>query len=207
MTTLSPSLDAALSGVAPTIFGSVAIDLPGYNLSLLDGAGTLSFGGRTYAGEDATYGVLDSVAALSDGMGDEAPRLSITLLPASDAAAADLAGASMQGSRVAIHMGAIVPATGQVVPDPDLLFLGELDVPALRSGEHRRELEIEVASVFERFFEDDWAAALADGYHRSIWPGEAGFGFVTSAAQGVYWGVERPAGAVIPTNSSSQRGG
>jgi hypothetical protein len=202
MSAITPQLDAALRERAPSIFGAVSIDLPGYELNLLDGAATLVFGGRTYTGRDATYGALSSISNLTDGMGNEAPRISISLLPASDAAAADLAGPDMQGSIVTIYLGAVNRATGQVVPSPHLLFIGELDVPLITAGENMRELEYEVASIFERFFADDEGARLADGFHQSIWPGEKGFEFQTGVPQGVYWGVEAPPRPVTFANGN-----
>ena len=192
MTSLTPALDVELSGRAPTIFGSVSIDLAGRELNLLDGAGFLSFGGRDYTGRDDTFGTLAAMESLTDGLGSEAPRVSITLLPASDAAALELASADMQGSLVQIHYGAVVRETGQVVPDPILLFLGEIDIPTLTAGANNRELEIVVASIFERFFTDDEGHRLSPGFHATVWPGELGFSFLTSVPQGVYWGVEAP---------------
>ncbi|MBP8234454.1 MAG: hypothetical protein KAY22_19345 [Rhizorhabdus sp.] len=199
MSDLTPGWDADLRGRAPTVFGAVSIELPDYQVNLLDGAGQLSFNSRTFVGKDPTYGTLSAISSLTDGMGNEAPRLSVTLLPASDAAAADLAGPDMQGSLVTIYMGGVDRATGQVIPSPHLLFIGELDVPVLTAGENSRELEYEVASIFERFFTDDEGARLSTGFHKSIWPGELGFDFQTGVPQGVYWGVEAPPRAVSYT--------
>lgn len=197
MSSLSPQLDAALSAASPLWFGAVRIDLPGTILRLLDGAGFATFDGGTYLGRDPVYGVLAAIDEISDGIGDEAPAIGLTLHPASDAAAADLASPAMQGSPVSIFVGAIDRATGLVVPDPELLFVGILDVPTLRSGRHRRSLEIEVVSTFERFFADDEGARLADGFHQSLWPGEQGLGFVTGVEKTVYWGMDAPPQAVV----------
>lgn len=189
MSSLTPALDAALRSDAPTVFGAVTLSLPNAEVNLLDGAGVLAFGGRTYLGEDATYGTISDVENLTDGAGDSAPALSITLLPASDAAAAALAAPTMQGAPVAIYLGAVNPFTGQVIPDPHLLFLGELDVPLLASGEDGRKLTYDVVSVFERLFEDDESARLSPGHHRSIFPNEAGLDAITGVDEPVYWGV------------------
>lgn len=189
---MTPQLDAALADFAPTIFGAVEILLPGYALRLIQGSGRLSFGGNTFIGRDPTYGVIDSVDVIADGTGDEAPEVTLTLLPASDAAAATLASANMQGSQVSIWLGAINPATGIVIPDPLLVFLGALDVPTLKASEHRRELEYRIVSVFEHFFTDDEGARLSDTFHRSIWPGEFGLSFVTGVEEMVVWGADTP---------------
>ena len=207
MTQLTPAFDAALAGWSPTIFGAVSIALPGYTMNLLDGAGVLAFEGRTYAGRDPTFGALASIDSLTDGTGDNAPALSITLLPSGNAAAGTLAAATMQGSQVLIHIGAVDPASGAVIADPQLLFIGELDVPTLQSKANSRELDYEVVSVFERFFQDDEGARLAPGYHKSIWPGELGLDDVTGVAQTFYWGVEGSnyVGAVSPVAASYGR--
>lgn len=197
MSALTPQMDAALAQAAPTWFGAVRIDLPGHTLRLLDGAGFAAFDGATYQGRDPIYGVLAAIDEISDGTGDAAPAIELTLHPASDAAAADLASAEMQGAPVSIFVGVIDRATGQVVPSPELLFVGELDVPTLRSTRNGRSLDLEVVSTFERFFADDEGARLADGFHRSVWPGEAGLAFVTGVEKTVYWGVDAPPSAVV----------
>ncbi len=203
MTQMSPALDAALRGPAPTVFGAIAIDLPGYSLSLLDGAGVVTIAGRTFVGEDATYGVLSDIEDLTDGTGDQAPALGLTLIPKGNAAAAALAAPDMQGSRVSISLGALDPATGLVI-DTMLVFVGELDVPTLKAGEDGRLLDYEVVSVFERLFEDDESARLSSGHHRSIFPDEAGMDFVTGVDQPVFWGV---AGNPSPVTTYSGGGG
>ena len=196
MTGLTPQLDAALRADVAIVFGAVSVALPSTTVNLLDGAGQLSFGGKTYVGEDATFGVLAAVESLSDGLGDSAPALTISLLPASDAAAASLAAPNMQGSPVTVHMGAVDRASGAVIPDPYLLFLGELDVPTLQSGTETRKLDYTVVSVFERLFETDEASRLSPGYHRSIFPNEAGLDMVTGVDQPVYWGLEGAPSAI-----------
>src|SRR3546814_16614297 len=99
----TPQLDTALQGFSPLVFGAVEIVLPSYNLRLLDGAGTLTFSGKTFVGRDATYGVLAAIEAIRDGAVEQSPSLTIPLLQSNDAAAAALAGSSMPGSTVVIR--------------------------------------------------------------------------------------------------------
>ncbi|UAK23677.1 hypothetical protein [Sphingomonas nostoxanthinifaciens] len=196
MTQLTPATDAAFSGWNPTIFGSVFIALPGYPLGLLDGSAELSFGGRAYLGRDPTYGVLATCAEISDGTGDDAPQLKITIYPANDAAAADLAAPNMQGSQVLIHVGAVNPATGLVIPDPHQLFFGELDVPTLNVRANSRDLEYTVISVFERCLADDEGQRLSPGRQRAIYANDAGLDDVTGVGQPIDWGVAGDSTAV-----------
>lgn len=200
MSRLTPALDAALRCISPLVFGAISLELPDATVNLLDGAGILSFGGKTYVGEDPTYGVLSDIDDLTDGVGDSAPAFLVTLLPSGDAAASALAAPTMQGSRVTVWMGAVDQTTGLPIPDPDLVFLGELDVPTLRSNVTERRVDYEVVSVFERLFEGDESARLSPGHHRSIFPNEAGMDFVTGVDQPVYWGVAGNPGGVVYGN-------
>lgn len=194
MTQMSVAMDAALAGPAATVFGAVEIALPNHTIRLLSGSGIVVFDGKTFAGRDATYGTIMAIEDLTDGTGDEAPALTLTLAPASDAAAADLASAAMQGSQVSMWLGAIDPANGLVIGEPLLVFLGELDVPRLTAGENTRTLELDITSVFEDFFLSDDGARLSDTFHRYVWPGELGMSFATGVTHQIYWGSEAPSG-------------
>lgn len=200
---LSTAMDTALAGDRVLLFGAVRIDLPGYTLRLLDGSGFATFDGGSFVGIDPTFGTLAAISDLTDGAGDEAPAISLTLLPPDDTAAATLASAAMQGSIVTVKVGAINPATGLVIGEPYLVFIGEVDVPELASGASGRSLEYEVVSVFERLFDDDQGARLVDGFHQSIWPGETGFFDVTGIEQTIYWGQTPPAGAINFTSGGN----
>ena len=207
MTGLTPALDAALSADKPIIFGAVEINLPGYDIRLLDGSGIVAFGGHAYTGLDPTYGVLAAIDSLSDGVGDEAPGLNITLQPATDAAVADLASPEMQGSRVRLWLGAIDRPTGAAITSPFLLFDGQLDVPTLKVGLRTRDLEYECVSSFEQFFFNEEGTRLSDSFHESIWPGELGFTNMTGITRTIYWGVAAPAGTISYAGSGVAYGG
>lgn len=209
MTQFTPAMDAALRADVVTPFGALAIDVPTYGaVNLLDGAGALAFGGRSFAGIDPLFGVLSTVQALTDGAGDQAPALTVELIPAGGAAAATLAAPTMQGAPVSLWVGAIDRTTGQPIPDPLLVFLGELDVPTLQSTGDGRTLSLEVVSVFERLFEDDESARLSPGFHQSIFANELGLAFVTGVDQPVFWGVAAdPSGVVSGAGGGGDGGG
>ncbi len=197
MSQFSPQMGTALAAPIATVFGAVELLLPGHTIRLLDGAGRVAFGdGRIFTGLDATFGAVDSLDVISDGAGDEAPQVNLTLIPAGDSAAATLASPAMQGSQASIWIGAIDPATGLVIPDPLLVFLGEVDVPTLSSDAQGRRLELSLVSAFERFFMDDEGTRLSDTHHKSIWPGETGLAGVTGIDQKIYWGVQAPVSAI-----------
>jgi hypothetical protein len=207
MTELTPALDAALSADRPLVFGALELDLPGGAARFLDGAGEISFAGRTFVGTDPTFGTIAAIDAITDGGSDEAPGLGLTLLPPNDTAAAVLAGATVQGATATVWIGAIDSATGIPVPDPYLAFLGEVDVATIRAGENGRSVDYDLVSMSERFFDADEGFRLNQSFHQSVWPGETGFFDVTGIEQTIYWGVAPPPGVVSAGGSSSRGSG
>ena len=192
MSAFTPAVEAALAADTPLVAGVLKIVLPDATIRLVDGSIALTVSGETYTGEDPVFGSLAAVDDISDGIGDQAPAISFTLHPASDAAAADLSSPAMQGSLVRLQLVAIDRATGAVIPDPLDLFVGELDQPILSVDKGVRELEYECVSGMERLFEIREGIRLADSWHQSIWPGETGLENVTELTKTVYWGVHSP---------------
>jgi hypothetical protein len=206
MTALSAGLASALADDTPIVFGAVRIALPGYTLRLLDGSGTVTFGGETYVGEDSTFGVLAGVGGLADGIGDQAPAIDITIIPPNDTAAGTLAAATMQGASVQLWVGSIARDTGLVRGDPYLAFAGEIDVPVIRSGPDGRSVDYQVVSVMERLFQEDEGFKLSDAFHQSVWSGETAFFDVTGIEQTIYWG-QAPVTPTVSTGAFSGGGG
>jgi hypothetical protein len=203
---LTPALDAALSADRPLVFGALELDLPGGAARFLDGAGEISFAGRTFLGTDPTFGTIAAIDAIDDGGADEAPGLGVTLLPPNDTAAAVLAGAAVQGSTATIWIGAIDSATGIPIPDPYLVFLGEVDVATISADASGRSVDYDLVSMSERFFDADEGFRLNDAFHKSIWPGETGFFDVIGIEQTIYWGVAPPPGVVATGGGGSAYG-
>lgn len=198
MSQFSAGMQTALLADTPLLAGLLESNLPGgVNVRLLDGAGELVWGTKTFVGRDVTFGVLAAIDDLSDGVGDEAPAINITLHPADDAVAASLSSPTMQGSPVSLWLAAIDRTTGAVVADPLLMFLGELDQPILRAGKGTRTLEYECVSAFERLFDNQEGQRLADSWHKGIWPGETGLANVTGLPKMIYWGTDRPQGGAV----------
>jgi hypothetical protein len=204
---LSGAFTAELAKPALILFGAVEIVLPGPTyVRLLDGAGTVTFGGRTFVGRDATFGVLGGVSEFADGLEDQAPSLTLTLLPPDNSAMAALAAATAQGSAVSLWVGALDAVTGQVIADPDLVFVGETDVPTQKVSEGQRELDLTVISIFDRFLENDEGERLNTGFHQSIWAGEKGLEFVSFVRNQPIWGADAPKNVLVGTGSAQTSG-
>lgn len=192
-----PVLEAALATQAPIVFGAIRIDMDGIGgrtgpLCLLDGSGEVTINSELYVGRDATFGTIDSISVINEAEGEEAPEISLTLLPASGAAATALASPLMQGRQVSIMLGALNPATGAPIGQPEVIFLGEIDVPTLRAKEGEHAVEYTITSVFERLFEVEDGARAQDGWHQSFHPGELGFNFMSGTNKNLYWGAKPP---------------
>jgi hypothetical protein len=204
----TPALDAALSGGSVIFFVCGKADLPGYTLRLLDGASSVTWAEGTFVGRDPTFGVMSAIEPVTDGVGDQAPMLGMTLLPPSEAAAASLAAPGMQGSRLRIWLGALDLTTKAVIADPYLIFDGELDQPTLTIDRGTRELDFECVSSFEKLFRNDEGHRLSQAHHQEIWPGETGLADVTGVVKQVLWGPgDKIAGSFPGAGGGSIGGG
>lgn len=196
MTQLHPALDATLAGngAGATIFGVLKIVLPDATLRLVDGSAEISIsetgGTFVYAGEDPEFGVWDAVDDFEDGAGDNAPGMTVRLLPASDEAAATLSDPDNQGSPISYAVAARNDATGVVIGEPYPLLFGEIEVPVHRFGGTENTVDLDVVGGMEQLFFEDEGIRLAQSFHEQVWPGELGFSHVTGVTANVYWGVK-----------------
>lgn len=190
---MDASLKNALAQPAPLLFGALKIELPNHTIRLLDGSAVLQIGAETYAGIDELFGTLGGLSDLSEEIGDESPEVTVTMMPPDVSAAAVLSHPDMQGSVATIMVGAADPMTGAVIGAPEILFLGEIDVPTIGVDESgARTVEFTIVSVFERLFEVEEGQRASNGWHQSIWPGELGLEFMTGTDVNLYWGVKPP---------------
>lgn len=193
---MTPAMEASLAQQRVLLAGLIKITLPTHTIRLLDGAGVVTWGSETFTGRDAVFGTIGEMEALSEQVGDSIPGLELSLYPPSTSAAVDLIAAAMQGAPVRVWLASVDGATGAVVPDPELLFAGELDVPVLEADRGTRVLRMSIASAWERLFEPNEGAVLSDSFHQSIWPGETGFAAMTGTPITKLWGPgEKPPAA------------
>ena len=201
--TLTPAMDTAMQADGPLVFVAVELDFPGFTLRLVDGAGSVTFGGNTFVSPDPTYGSLGVVGSIDDGINGQAPRVTLAIMPPTLAAAGALAAAAAQGSAVSIWFGAVNRLTGAVIASPDLMFVGFVDVPTLMVGQNTFAVSIDVGSEWELFFDTDDGLGLNNVSHQAIWPGELGCSMVTTIDRQIAWGFANPAisASVTPGNS------
>src|SRR3546814_2808950 len=109
----------------------------------------------------------------------------------------------MQGSQVSIFVGAVDPTSGLIIGQPEVKFLGEIDVPSLTIGEGgQRSLSYTAVSVFARLFEKDAGSRAQDAWHQSIWPGEKGLEIMTGTDKNLYFGGKRPKGQLTARSNA-----
>ena len=193
---MDATLKNALAQPAPLLFGALKIELPDYTLCLLDGSGALVINGETYTGLDAIFGTISSISELTEEIGDSAPEITVTLFPPDVSAAAVLSHPDMQGCVATLMVGAVDASSGVVIGQPEVLLLGEIDVPTIGIDEiGARTIEFTIVSVHERLFEVEEGQRASNGWHQSIHPGELGLMFMTGTDVNLYWGVRPPQGA------------
>lgn len=206
---MDATLQAALGQQTIWFFGALRLDMAGIGgraspLCLLDGAGRVTIDSEVYTGADDFFGAIDSIDAISIAEGDEAPEIGLSLLPPSSSAAAILSNPAMQGREVRIMVGALDPVSGLCIGQPEIVFLGEIDVTTLASSHGQRRLDITIVSVFERLFENEDGARAQDGWHQSIWPGERGLEYMNGTDKNLYWGGKPPTGSTTSKAASWQ---
>lgn len=165
--------------------------LPDEMLRLCDG-GRLIWDEDVYAAEHADFGVIGGVELPPEDDGDSAPGATITFLPASAAAAAELSSPDYQGCVVRFHEAEVDQATGEVVGDPELIGSMMIDTTTLRIGKGYRMLDIGLISEADRLFSVNDGNSLSSAFHKSIWSGETGLDNATGVGTTVAWGVEGP---------------
>lgn len=192
MTALSPALDTALAGDRVIVFGALTLTVGGDTVRLLDGSDEIEIDGHVYSGEDATYGTWAALDKFTDGTGDSAPSIVVSMIPKDDAAIEALTGPTMQGEAVTVSVGAVSEETGQIIGDPYVLFNGEIDIARYIFGKKSSEVEYECVGGMERMFFDDEGIRLVPSFHVQVWPGELGMNHVTGIRTTIYWGGNAP---------------
>ncbi|WP_292223934.1 hypothetical protein [Brevundimonas sp.] len=135
-----------------------------------------------YWGEHPTYGLLSSVSGLSNGIGDQTTRPSLTILPKDPTATAILGSPLIQGSKVQIWSGAINRSTGLLVGAPKLEFVGKVDQPAVSAGtQFSMTMQLITDGALQKEANADYRQNHAA--HIRVWPGENGFANVANAVQ------------------------
>lgn len=171
--------------------GLLQIDLPARTVRLCDG-GFIVFGGETFRDSDSVLGTIASIESMSEGATDEIPALDLTFNPPGPVAFTELTAGALQRSQVRLWLAEYNVATNAIVGTPDLLFLGQLDQPAIRYSRTEYSISISCVSLAEWMFELDTGNALSDTEHQSRYPGELGHANATGLQVPIAWGVTGP---------------
>ncbi|WP_433952454.1 hypothetical protein [Brevundimonas diminuta] len=190
---MSPAMLTALQSRNPMLVHLLKIELPGKTIRLVDGSGFVLWGAELYTAEDADFGKIAGFGEFTEAEGTEAPRQTVQLLPTGNAAIAALTAPSAQGSPVTIYAAAIDRQTGQVIGEPDVRFVGELDDGGFNPAQNSSLLELEVATIWERLFDDNEGHRWNDAFWTYLYGSNArAFQHVTNAGQKLFWGYNGP---------------
>jgi hypothetical protein len=181
----------ALASRVLLLTGLVEMALPTRTVRLCDG-GFVKWGANDFRSSDPEFGTLESLEAIAEGLGDDAPGARMTLLPTSTADAAALFQSNAQGCPIKFWLAEVDRATGLLVGTPELLFWGMIDSMSLRLGQNHRAVEVEFVAAAERLFLVREGNVLSSRFHQAAWPGELGFDHCTGNGIQVPWGVRGP---------------
>ena len=210
---LNSTMLAAISGSNIRTFYAVRIELDGYTINVIDGAGFVKFpvNGVTtlFDHADPVYGFLGGISSINESITTSAPSISIGFLPPQATAVGQMMQPTYQGSPVYVWFGLIDDATGLVIGTPELLWTGRVDVGTEDFEGTERLMTFDVVSVFDRLFITGEGERINDGWHQSIWPGETGLSKNIEAMLDPTWGAEvgRPSGSNGSGGTGSGGGG
>lgn len=181
----------SFDGRVTTIAGLMEMELPDRTVRLCDG-GFVDWPARgMFRAKDEIFGTLESVETVSEGVSDEFPAFTLTLLPPKLAAASDLFRADAQGSSVRFWLAEVDRLTGLLVGTPEQVQAAAIDTIDLRVGRAGRYVDVE-CTVGERAFMVREANVLSTSFHQRAWPGEKGFDHCDGTGSTVPWGVPDP---------------
>ncbi|CAM3128191.1 hypothetical protein [Brevundimonas diminuta] len=190
---MSTAMLTALQSRNPLLVHLLKIELPGKTIRLVDGSGFVLWGAESYTAEDADFGKIAGFGEFTEAEGTEAPRQTVQLLPTGNAAIAALTAPNAQGSPVTIYAAAIDRQTGQVIGEPDVRFVGELDDAGFNHAQNSSLLELELATIWERLFDDNEGHRWNDAFWTYLYGANArAFQHVTNAGQKLFWGYNGP---------------
>ena len=195
---MDATLKAGLQGAAPTTFTAVRFDLPGSPAIVvrLCSGGVVSFDSQAFASLDATWGTLDRVEVISDGVETSRTSARVGFLIPDDDALAAILNIDAQGAPIKVWQGAINRATGAALGDTaELLFEGVIDTGSLVEDDTTRQAIITCTtrSEYQQYAGEEWR--ISDAFHQSIWPGELGLAYYNRPDR-VFWRTEAPRGVI-----------
>lgn len=170
--------------------GLLEINLASDVIRWCDG-GFINHDGNVYRAIDATFGTVQKVDTLQEGLGDNVPAMTMMILPPSIDAAAQLSSPGNQTGRVTFILAEYDYDTG-VVTSADIQFVGQIDQAILTVGRAKREINMSVVSLAERLFEGDTGNTMNSTFQKAVFPGDTGQDQATGLGVPVAWGTDAP---------------
>lgn len=196
----------AFDGSQILLIGLCEIALPSRTVRLCDG-GFLNWPARgLFKSQDDVYGTIESVEAITDSVGDEAPSGRMTMLPPDLVLASELFQPEAQGSPMLFWHGELNSA-GQLLSEPELIFSGMVDTITITVGRSGRKVDVEFMSSAEKLFMTKEGNVLSPRFHKTVWPGELGLDHATGVQKAVPWGITGAPRGASSVGSGSGFGG
>ncbi len=190
---MSPAMLAALQAHNPVLIHLLRIELPGHTIRLVDGSVEVAWGAEAFRGEDPEFGAIAGFGDFQESEGTEAPRQTVQLLTNNNAALSRLTEAGAQGSPVSIYAAAYSRQTGQIIGAPDPRFVGELDDATWSVSKNSTLLELELATVWERLFDDNEGHRWNHTFWTYLFGANArAFEGMPNVGEQMYWGYHGP---------------
>ena len=197
MTTVTGAVQTALSANPYIMARFLSIAFPDYTARLWTGVGPFTLLGDVYTG----MGSLGSIAPVTDKSDLSAQRIQMSLTGLDPALMADVRNYLHQGSTVQI-IEAQLDQDLNVVPDPYVIFIGEVDVMSASLGE-TMTITCQADNFISFIFRgpDGHRQTAADQI--ALFTGDLGLNFCASTITDIPWGSK----GSVATSSGSSGGG
>lgn len=194
MSDYTPQVEAAMSASPYIMARFVSFFFADVTVRLWTGVGPFVLGLETYTG----MGDLGSIAPISDKSDLSAQRIQITISGLDPINMAELRDYMHQGTPVEIYEAQLTQDL-EVVPDPYLIFVGEVDVMGAALGE-TMTISAQIDNFLSFIFRgpDGHRETAADQI--ALFPGDLGLNYCASVITDIPWGR-------INTLSASSAGG
>ena len=167
-------------------------ELPAKTLCLLDGPGSISWGGPTYVGSDGDYGAWAGFESMEEGIATQSSSTQLSLMPLSDAVVQQIGQPISQGSPITIYCGYLDLAAGTPVCNPPVFRYGVLNTCKRGVGKNSASLTLQMASYYEFLAMGGAGGKLSAAFHNQFFPAETGFAFVDNVQHQLPWGASGP---------------
>lgn len=189
------------------LVGLIEVMLPDADPVRISEGGVVSWGGNVFRSIHPLWGAIAQADDYAESIGAQVPDANWTMNLPDGVDPADVAKSDYQGAAVSMWIADYDPPTSTVIGDPELEFLGQIDVMTPAVGSGKNQVTISAVPLVERLFEWRTGNSLNPKFHKRCFAGETGEDNATSLTTTIAWGVAAAPGQSAGTATGAGAGG